>query len=250
MSRVYNAIHRGLRRIVPLRVRAMRSRHRLKEFSRSVGSDSPQAVFEAVYEKRMWGVGPEGERYSSGFGSHHSAVVEPYIASVSRLLESFDTPPDAVDLGCGDFAIGSALRPLCNRYVACDVVTGLLEQNRARFSGSDVEFRLVDIARDDLPPGDIAFVRQVLQHLSNAAISRALEKIRTTYPRLVLTENLPLDPDFEPNIDIATGPDIRLSVQSGVDIEQPPFGIAVSAAEVLCEVVVKGSRFRTTLYTF
>lgn len=215
-----------------------------------MAGDSPQDIFEAVYAKRMWGVGPVSARYSSGFGSHNADVVEPYVAAVSRFVESLGSRPDAVDLGCGDFAIGSALRPLFNRYVACDVVPGLLEQNRMRYGDLDVDFRLIDISSDELPPGDIVFVRQVLQHLSNEKIARALESLRNTYPKMVLTEHLPLDPHFVPNIDIATGPDIRLTVQSGVDITKPPFNIAVASSEVLCDVDVNGSLFRTTLYTF
>ena len=226
MSQVYNVIHRTLRRIVPARVRAIRSRRRVEAFQRSVGTDSTQEIFEAVYEKRMWGVGPQDARYSSGSGSHDSDVVGPYVEAVSRL------------------------RPLFNRYTACDVVPGVLEQNRVQYSELDVDFRLIDIASDELPPGDIVFVRQVLQHLSNEKISRALESIQKTYPRLVLTEHLPLDPNFVPNIDIPTGPDVRLTVHSGVDILKPPFDVTPASSEVLCEVEEMGCRIRTTLYTF
>ncbi|WP_445167260.1 methyltransferase [Mycolicibacterium sp. Dal123E01] len=222
----------------------------MEAFKRSVGSDSTQEIFEAVYEKRMWGVGPVDARYSSGSGSHDSDVVGPYVAAVSSLIESLESPPDAVDLGCGDFAIGSRLRPLFNRYTACDVVPGVLEQNRVQYRALDVDFRLVDIAKDELPAGDIVFVRQVLQHLSNEKISRALGAIKDTYAQLVLTEHLPLDPNFVPNIDIATGPDVRLTVHSGVDISKPPFSISATSSEVLCEVEEMGCRIRTTLYTF
>ena len=119
-----------------------------------------------------------------------------------------------------------------------------------RYNALDVDFRLLDFVTDDLPPGDVVFVRQVLQHLSNDQIARALERIRTSYPKLILTEHLPSDPDFTPNIDIKTGPAIRLAVQSGVDITKPPFEIPVDSAEVLCEVHLKTSLIRTTLYEF
>ena len=211
---------------------------------------STQDIFEAVYARRMWKMGPKAASYSSGSGSHDSAIVDPYIASVSRYVESLPFRPDAVDLGCGDFAIGSALRPQFNRFIACDIVSDVLAQNRVRYKALDVDFRLIDIANDDLPPGDIAFVRQVLQHLSNDQIARALERIRTTYPKLILTEHLPIDRNFTPNIDIETGPAIRLAIQSGVDITKPPFEISASSSEVLCEVHLKESMIRTTLYSF
>ena len=34
----------------------------------------------------------------------------------------------------------------------------------------DVDFRVLDITSDEIPPGDVCFVRQVLQHLSNQSI--------------------------------------------------------------------------------
>jgi hypothetical protein len=37
----------------------------------------------------------------------------------------------AFDLECGDFMVGSQLRELCDRFVACDVVASLIERNTA-----------------------------------------------------------------------------------------------------------------------
>ncbi len=208
-------------------------------------------IFSGVYSKKIWG--------GSGSGSHRAFVVEPYIASISQFAGEFPQPLDIVDLGCGDFAIGSRLRPLFNRYVACDIVPDVIAQNRERYSDLDVDFRVVDLIADDLPPGDVVFVRLVLQHLSNDLIAHAVARLRATYSRLVLTEHLPSDTNFIPNIDIPTGPGIRLGLNSGVDITKAPFEIPVTNEKILCEVIVRentygpgsaASRIRTTLYEF
>jgi len=47
----------------------------------------------------------------------------------------------------------------------------------------------------------VVFIRQVLQHLSNAHILRAIPKIAASYRFLVLTEHLPLGEAFTPNLD-------------------------------------------------
>jgi hypothetical protein len=212
---------------------------------------SSAEIFQAVYSQRMWGFSDEPGEFSSGEGSRIAQTVEAYVESVSQYIGSLPYVPDAVDLGCGDFRIGSLLRPLCNRYIACDIVPGLIVRNRERYKSLDVDFQVVNMLSDDeLPPGDIVFVRQVLQHLSNRDIARALERIRAAYPRLILTEHLPLKPDFVPNIDIKTGADIRLAVNSGVDIARAPFDVSAASAAVLCEVTLKTSRIRTTLYNF
>jgi hypothetical protein len=75
-----------------------------------------------------------------------------------------------VDLGCGDFNVGSQLRPYCSEYVACDIVQSLIERNKLKFADRGVEFRALDMASDPLPAGDVVFIRQVLQHMSNAQI--------------------------------------------------------------------------------
>lgn len=211
---------------------------------------STSEIFDSVYSKRMWGFSPTAEKYSSGSGSYDPRAVEPYIASISRFVESFSFRLDAVDLGCGDFTIGSKVRPLFNRYVAGDIVADVIARNREQHKSLDVDFRVINIAEDNLPPGDVVFVRQVLQHLSNHEIARALDRIQATYPRLVLTEHLPLDNEFVPNVDIRTGPDIRMTVKSGVDITKAPFEVSVTSAVVLCEVILETSRIRTTLYNF
>ena len=247
----YGAIRNKIQPLIPGQLRAMRSKHRSRKFNRSMAGKSSAEIFEAVYSKRMWGFSDQPGEFSSGEGSRIAQTVEPYVESVSQYVGSLPCIPDAVDLGCGDFTIGSLLRPLFNGYTACDIVPSLIEHNRERYKSLDVDFQVVNIVSDDdLPPGDIVFVRQVLQHLSNRDIARALERIRAAYPRLILTEHLPLERNFPPNIDISTGADIRLIVNSGVDIERAPFNVSAASTTLLCEVTLKTSRIRTILYNF
>ncbi len=75
------------------------------------------------------------------------------------------------------FEVRCVLRGLCNRYVACDVVPSLIDFNRARFKHLEVEFKVLDLTEDELPPGDKVFVRQVLQHLSNDQVCRFIARV-------------------------------------------------------------------------
>jgi len=198
----------------------------------------------------MWGVSPEAGQFASGSGSYDPNIVIPYLESVTNYITSLDFTPDAVDLGCGDFSIGNQLRPLFGTYTACDVVAKVIDRNCTRYATRGVDFRVLDIANDPLPPGDIVFIRQVLQHLSNETIDRVLTQVMETYSVLILTEHLPIDPAFVPNIDIPTGPGVRLDFGSGVDITRPPFRVPVSSQEVICDVMLDDSRILTTVYHF
>jgi SAM-dependent methyltransferase len=151
-------------------------------------------IFSAIYREGRWGKQPDGD-VASGDGSHTPTVVLPHVNAVREFLESLPSPPSVVDLGCGDFNVGRRLRPYCGRYVACDVVPALIQRNRDKFAGMEVDFRCLDIIEDDLPPGDIGFLRQVLQHFSNSQISSVVQKLYR-YKFLVLTEHVPIKTGF------------------------------------------------------
>lgn len=169
------------------------------------------------------------------------------------ITDTFPVPPDAVDLGCGDFNVGRQLRNVTGRYVACDIVPDVVNYNRLVFAQDDTDFRVLDMVTEDLPAGDIVFIRQVLQHLNNDQISRILPKLNR-YKWLVLTESLPYQETFEPNHDVETGEYIRIDSGSGVDLAQSPFWLSFHNSTVLTEVVGayhkdgEADRIRTTAY--
>ena len=199
-----------------------------------------------IYENNLWG----GERFEfySGLGSHHPETVDQYIAVVSTFLKDLETPPVVCDLGCGDFNIGKELVQYSKRYIAVDIVPELIAHNKKEFKAANLEFHALDIATDDLPSGDCAILRQVLQHLSNAEIKRVVEKLYNL-KYVILTEHLP-EGDFEPNNDIISGQGIRLKKQSGVDLSAAPFNFKVKEEKQLLSVPTPGFKgvLVTTLY--
>ena len=199
-----------------------------------------------IYEKNLWG-GNRSEFYS-GLGSHHPETVNPYLDVVSAFLRDFETPPVVCDLGCGDFNVGKELVKYSKKYIAIDIVPDLIAHNKKEFKAENLEFHALDIATDDLPTGDCAILRQVLQHLSNAEIKRVVEKLYD-FKYVILTEHLP-EGDFEPNKDIISGQGIRLKKQSGVKLSAPPFNFKVKEEKQLLSVPSPGFEgvLVTTLY--
>lgn len=224
-----------------------RFRHKLAQ--KQYNGLTTQQVFAKIYEEGAWGTsGDPSQKYYSGSGSHLEIVAATYIQSVQAFLGSFENKPDAVDLGCGDFSIGSRIRSSCSAYTACDIVPNLIAYNKKQFSGLGVDFRVVDLTEDELPKGDIVFVRQVLQHLSNNHIKKALPKIAASYRYLVLTEHLPKHLDFIANLDKPAGPDVRLDVDSGLVLTEPPFNLAAIEENLLCEAPTHDGIIRTIVY--
>ncbi|SFN79291.1 Methyltransferase domain-containing protein [Salegentibacter flavus] len=199
-----------------------------------------------IYENNLWG-GDESEYYS-GLGSHHPETVNPYIAVVSDFLRDFETPLVVCDLGCGDFNIGKELVKYSKKFIALDIVPDLIAHNKQAFKTDHLEFQVLDIAMDELPAGDCAILRQVLQHLSNAEIKSVVEKLYD-FKYVVLTEHLP-EGDFLPNKDIISGQGIRLKKQSGVNLSASPFNFKVKEEKHLLSVPSPGFKgvLVTTLY--
>jgi len=228
------------RSLLNARARAVEKRQHLKYQGLGV-----EHVFREIYEKNEWG-GKKGEFYS-GSGSHDPNIVTPYIQEIQVFLTSLLFRPTIVDLGSGDFNIGRNFVDKAERYYACDIVPELQEYNRKHFSFLNVEFVCLNIVEDDLPDGDVIFLRQVLQHLSNEHIQKVIDKCRK-YSRWVVTEHLPAGIDFKPNVDITAGCGIRVLFNSGIDLMKPPFSVNGYVTRVLCEVPENGGVIRTTLF--
>ncbi|MFT7052359.1 MAG: 2-polyprenyl-3-methyl-5-hydroxy-6-metoxy-1,4-benzoquinol methylase, partial [Psychroserpens sp.] len=135
---------------------------------------STKDAMEQVYKMKLWGSNTSA--FYSGNGSHRPELVNPYIDVLTSFLMTFKRPLVVCDLGCGDFNVGKALVKYTAKYIALDIVEGLIVYNKEKFKEKDLEFHCLDIAVDDLPSGDCALLRQVLQHLSNAEVKRIVHK--------------------------------------------------------------------------
>ncbi|WP_370176635.1 methyltransferase [Leeuwenhoekiella palythoae] len=204
-------------------------------------------AMQQVYAKKLWGSG--NTDFYSGAGSHDTETVQAYLKAVIGFFKSLETPPVVCDLGCGDFNVGKELVPYTQAYKAVDIVPELIAHNTKTFKSKQLTFDTIDLAKDPLPEGDCALLRQVLQHLSNAEIQAIVNKLYA-YRYVILTEHLP-DQQFTPNIDIISGQGIRLKKHSGVALLAPPFNFKVKAAKQLVSLPAPGVKGRlvTTLYT-
>lgn len=241
------AIKRAIKRNLPQSLLRLVRSYKNRDYNRL----SPEQIFTRIYETRAWGDSGDPDRpFFSGSGSHRDEETSTYVQAVVEFLTSLRSKPDVADLGCGDFFVGSKLRQYCGRYTACDVVPSLIEFNRKKFRDLGVEFKSLDLTRDELPPGDVAFVRQVLQHLSNGQIKSFVQRAPLAYKYLVVTEHLPVSSAFEPNADKPAGPGTRMGYESGVVLTAAPFNLRPKAEQRLCQVdSVDTGILVTTLYT-
>jgi hypothetical protein len=225
-----------------------RLRNNIEKYNQNL---TTQEIFTKIYKERVWGQSKDpSDEFYSGTGSRDRTIVQTYIDSVDRFLRSFDVKPSVVDLGCGDFFVGSQIRALCGSYTACDIVAPLIVFNKEKYRSLNVDFRILDLTRDELPQGDVLFIRQVLQHLSNKQIKGALTQIPMKFKYLILTEHLPASESFTHNLDIPGGALLRLPIQSGIVLTSPPFNLCVKSQRTLCQSEESGGIIKTILYCF
>ncbi len=207
---------------------------------------SVKEVMSLIYKDKLWG-GKEHDFYS-GVGSHTTKIVEPYVQRVAAWLDSHENKLVVCDLGCGDFNVGSQLVEHTAAYIGADIVDELVKRNRSLFKKDNLEFTCVDIVNDDLPMADCALVRQVLQHLSNAEIGKALVKLKK-YKYLIVTEHVPYG-KFTPNVDKSSSPDTRVYKKSGIVLTEDPFNLRPLVEKEMLRVDFKKkqSEIVTTLY--
>lgn len=180
-----------------------------------------QEIFRSVYLSNAWG-GEAGQLYS-GAGSSSENTAD-YVRNVLALFQDNNVKA-VVDIGCGDFRVGRQIAGQMPdlRYLALDIVPDVIARNASAHADlPNVEFRVADMLEDELPRADACLVRQVLQHLDNAAVGRALELLQR-YPLLIISEHIRLKDGLIPNLDHTCGAGIRQG--GGLRIEFPPFNV-------------------------
>jgi len=213
-----------IRRLVPSLVLKRFHRVRLLAVRRRFQALAREEAFSAIYQGRHWGR-ENTAPFFSGEGST-AQFTHGYCEAVAHYVRTHGIT-SIVDLGCGDFQVGSTISKLTPAYCGVDIVRSLIEYNQAHYGSQQVRFDCLDIVEEPLPAGQMCLIRQVFQHLSNTEIQAVLAKLKM-YQHVIVTEHVPIGTVRVPNVDKPHGPDTRLSDGSGVLLAEPPFLCKVS----------------------
>jgi SAM-dependent methyltransferase len=201
------------------------AKRKMKEFS----SVPLEEAFDRIYERGLWS--KQGEELSGG-GSY-GRIADDYVAFLSAFIKRHSIN-SILDVGCGDFNIGSRLAPLVKRYTALDVSARIIEINKKRYASlANVEFRQANACTEPLHKADLVTLRQVLQHLTNDQIEMILRNIERSRPRfsLVTEHHSGQTEHFNPNLDLPAHSSLtRVVLGSGVVLSAPPFNRHASLA--------------------
>jgi SAM-dependent methyltransferase len=167
-------------------------------------------VFGHIYEQDHWDGG-------SGVGSAPDAT-EPYRAVLAELLPASDVS-SVVDVGCGDWQLGSLVDWSAVDYLGLDVVPVVIERNRARFAKPGVRFEVRDARLQPPPSGDLLLAKDVLQHWSNADAAAFMRTNLRRYKYCLITNDVE-----STHWDGDVNHDVLLGEWRTMDLEKEPFG--------------------------
>jgi SAM-dependent methyltransferase len=180
-----------------------------------------QAAFDEIYEHALWGTNG-GDAGTSGFGSMMKAT-SVYRTFLAQFMKDADIH-SVVDAGCGDWESTQAIDWAGIDYKGYDIVASVIEKDKKQFGKPHIQFFTANIVDADLPPADLIIVKQVLQHLPNAAVAKFLEQL-PKYKHALIMDSV------EPKTLSGDNRDIAPGQFRALDLTRPPFNLL--AAKVL-----------------
>lgn len=90
-----------------------------------------------------------------------------------------------LDLPCGDFNWMKEVDLTGINYIGADIVDDLIKSNQEKYT--DRVFKILDITKNDLPQVDLIFVRDCFGHMSQENVFKALENIKLSNSKYLLT---------------------------------------------------------------
>ncbi|KAB2813858.1 class I SAM-dependent methyltransferase [Phaeocystidibacter luteus] len=167
--------------------------------------------FEKIYHSNDW----NDDESVSGPGSNMEQTQE-VIRIINSVIAEYAIER-IVDIPCGDFGWMNQVNLAGATYVGGDIVKDLINRNISNYGHRrDLTFEFLDLLIDPIPEADLLLVRDCLVHLSHAQVKLALDNIRRSNVKYLLTTSFV---EVDKNTDIHTG-DWR-----PLNLTLPPFNL-------------------------
>ena len=169
---------------------------------------STEETFIEIFRSNHWA----GNESISGRGSSRQQTDEisrqiPLVVRALKVRRFLDLP-------CGDFNWLSKIDLEIDLYIGGDIISDIIEKNNQNHKRKNRKFLKIDLIKDRLPEADLLHCRDCLVHFSNEDIQSAIENIKRSGIKYLLTTTFS---DCERNPDIVTG-DWRI-----INLEKEPF---------------------------
>lgn len=174
--------------------------------------------FSKIYMTNAWNGG-------SGPGSFFRNTGE-YRNELQKFFNQEDIT-SIVDVGCGDWQYMQHMAiPSTKTYTGYDVVLSVIQDNIERFQTANIHFCDYDGDFEQLIPGDLCVIKDVLQHLSNANIAIFIEQLKKGNFKYALITN------FYKSDDLFYADKLNSDIENGgwrpLDLTLAPFNLSMN----------------------
>lgn len=169
-----------------------------------------QDIFTFYYRENFW----EGKESVSGPGSDYEQT-KYLIPELQKLLNNLNIK-SILDVPCGDFNWMKRLDLSDIEYIGGDIVIDLIKNNNRIYRKNNISFEVIDIVNDKLPKVDLIMVRDCFVHLPNDNIIKALQNIKNSGSKYLLTTNFMWQAEKNNN-------DINVGEWRRLNLQQKPF---------------------------
>jgi len=143
-------------------------------------------VFTSIFRGNYWG--SDESRSGAGSTVDKTKTIREKLPVLWHKfeIESF------LDVPCGDYNWMKEVNKENIIYIGGDIVSEMVEQNRARYGKRNIFFETLDITKDILPKVDMIFCRECLHHLSYESIFKAVRNFKKSGSKFLLVTTSPL----------------------------------------------------------
>jgi hypothetical protein len=136
-------------------------------------------IFTEIYQNNLWASGES----KSGSGSElkNTQIIR---NELPTLFKKFNIKT-VLDIPCGDFNWMSYVDRTGVEYIGGDIVEDLIENNKKNYNY--IDFRVLDVTKDDLPKVDLIFARDLLGHFNYRSIDMAISNMKKSGSKYLLT---------------------------------------------------------------
>jgi 2-polyprenyl-3-methyl-5-hydroxy-6-metoxy-1,4-benzoquinol methylase len=181
-------------------------------------------VFTEIYEKDLFNVrsGNENSVSKSGSGSDLEQTKE-IVANLPALLKKYNIE-SILDVPCGDFYWMRFVDLTGVKYIGGDIVTKIIANNNKQFASENISFREIDVVNDKLPKVDMIICRDLLVHLKNDQVVIALQNMKKSGSKYLLTTSFK-----NTTVNIENG---NIGFWRPINVGLPPFNLTGLTDEI------------------
>ena len=130
--------------------------------------------FTYIYKSSYWKNEKNGSLSGSGSGIEASQNL---VDELNRFIAD-NSICSILDIPCGDWKWMPGIDLKNINYIGGDIVSEIIDDNINRYSSSNVNFKKINLTKDELISCDLIIVRDLLVHLKNEDIFKCIENIK------------------------------------------------------------------------